>query len=71
MGNLIKKSIKMSTGGMVDLLKKPKKIEPRVMPDPDDEAIRLARKRAIAEQRLRSGRASTILSDTSSGGFGG
>lgn len=33
------------------------------MPVPDDEAVRLAKKRSIASQRARRGRASTIFTD--------
>lgn len=36
--------------------------EPEVMPTADDEASRMARRRAAAEAQSRSGRASTILS---------
>lgn len=36
----------------------------RVMPLPDDEAVRRARKASILKQRGRSGRSSTILSDS-------
>lgn len=36
---------------------------PAVMPTADDERIEAARRRRISEQRARSGRASTILSD--------
>lgn len=36
---------------------------PQIMPLPDDERIRLAKKRRIAEQMQRGGRSSTILSD--------
>jgi hypothetical protein len=35
------------------------------MPLPDDAAAQAARRRSIAEQRQRAGRASTILTDTS------
>jgi hypothetical protein len=38
---------------------------PLVMPLPDDAAAQAARRRSIAEQRQRAGRASTILTDTS------
>lgn len=70
--------IKLSTGpGLAQALfgkKKTKKPTPRVMPDIEDEAIQMARKRSIARQRRRTGRASTILSDgtrSSGSGFGG
>lgn len=36
--------------------------EPTVMPQPDDEASRRAKKRSLATQRARGGRTSTILS---------
>lgn len=38
--------------------------EPAVMPDADEEAVRAARRRQIAEIQARSGRASTILTQT-------
>ena len=34
--------------------------EPAVAPDPDDKAIKTAKRRRVAERRLRSGRLSTI-----------
>lgn len=37
---------------------------PTVMPDADDEAVKGARRRQIAEIQARSGRASTILSQS-------
>lgn len=37
---------------------------PTVMPDPDDELLKLSRKRSAAEQAQKSGRVSTILTDT-------
>lgn len=36
---------------------------PAVMPTPDDEAVRLAKRRQIAQMQAMGGRASTILSD--------
>lgn len=42
---------------------------PMVMPDTDDEALAKARRKRIAAQRARSGRTSTVLSDTD--GLGG
>ena len=39
-----------------------------VMPLPDDDAVKKARKRSYAAQRRRSGRMSTILSQSASGG---
>lgn len=38
---------------------------PTVMPTPDDEALKAARKRKLAKDMGRSGRLSTILSDDS------
>lgn len=50
-------------------LKKKKAAEPedgpKIMPLPDDEAVKQARKRSIAAQMQRGGRASTLLSDSS------
>lgn len=43
---------------------------PIVMPLPDDEAVKRARKAAIAKQIGRGGRSSTILSDGDSLGGG-
>lgn len=37
---------------------------PVVMPEPDDEELKKARKRNMAEQMSRSGRLSTILSES-------
>lgn len=45
----------------------------KVMPLPDDEAIKRAKKQAISRQMSRGGRSSTILSqssDTLGGGYG-
>lgn len=45
-------------------------VEPeRKMPMPDDEAVKKARRRSIAAQRARTGRASTIFTDQE--GLGG
>ena len=45
--------------------------KPKVMPNPDDDAIRAAKKKSIAAIMNRSGRASTILSgDSDSGSLG-
>ena len=41
----------------------PKIPEEKVMPLADEEAAKKARKKSIAKQRARAGRASTILSD--------
>lgn len=43
---------------------------PIVMPLPDDEAVKLAKRRSIAAQMGRGGRSSTILSDGDSLGGG-
>lgn len=40
---------------------------PAVMPTPDDEAIRLARKRSITQQLSRGGRQSTLLTQAPAG----
>lgn len=40
-------------------------------PMPDDKMKNQAKRRSIAEQRARQGRASTILSDTSNDALGG
>lgn len=40
---------------------------PPPMPEPDDEAAKKARRRSIDEQRSRSGRLSTILTEGGSG----
>ena len=42
---------------------------PNVMPTPDDEAVKRARRRSVIEQMNRDGRQSTILSEDS--GLGG
>ncbi len=65
----MKKILNVATFGLAGALlggKKKKKDEPApvaptVMPEPDDERIRLARKRSIASQLGRRGRDSTIL----------
>ena len=38
---------------------------PTIMPEPDDEALKQARKRKMASDMSRSGRLSTMLSDSS------
>lgn len=54
---------------MAGLFSKPKIPEPaaiepvKIMPLPDDEAVKKAKKTATTRQRQRQGRASTILSD--------
>lgn len=53
---------------LVALMNKPKS----VMPTPDDQAVRAARRRSITQQLLRRGRASTIMSaDVTSEPLGG
>ena len=37
--------------------------KPKVMPSPDDDAAKLARRRSMASQVKRGGRASTILTE--------
>lgn len=49
-------------------LKKPKVAPAPVMPLPDDEEVRRARKRSIVRQLGRSGRSSTILTSDRMGG---
>jgi len=44
--------------------KTPEITPPTVMPDTDEEAVKAARRRQIAEVQTRSGRASTILSQS-------
>lgn len=39
---------------------------PKLMPVPDDEAAKLAKRRSLARQRARAGRASTILTQDTS-----
>lgn len=46
----------------------PEPEEPTVMPDADEAALMKKRKANIAKQQQRSGRASTILSDSKLGG---
>lgn len=41
---------------------------PTVMPVPDDQAVQQAKRRSIAAQMARRGRASTILTDSQSSG---
>lgn len=45
--------------------------EPTVMPTADDESVKQAKRRSIAAQVARRGRASTILTDTESEKLGG
>ena len=51
-------------GGGNDTPAPPSPTAPTVMPTPDDQAVQAAKKRSIAAQVARRGRASTILSDT-------
>lgn len=75
MSGLIRKSVSASTGGRMGKKFRPKKPKSIAMPEADDEAIRMARKRSVARQKRRTGRISTILSggsNTSTGsGYGG
>lgn len=58
-----------AVNGILGLKKKKKPDEPedgpKIMPLPDDEAVKQARKKSIAAQMQRGGRASTLLSDSS------
>lgn len=63
------KLVKSVVGGIVDIFtgggsaqSAPAVAAPTVMPSPDDEAIRAAKKKSIAAIVGRQGRASTILS---------
>lgn len=69
MSELIRKSVNVSTGGVLGKKKVKPKSKTLVMPTPDDPAIALAKKRSIAKQRSRTGRVSTILSQGA--GYGG
>lgn len=72
----MRKILDIGTFGLAGALfggkKKPKPVEtaaaPAVMPTPDDEKIRLARKRSIVTQLGRKGRESTMLSGDRLGG---
>jgi len=48
-----------------DVIDKPPVIPPKVIPLPDQDTIDEAKRRSLAAQLARSGRASTILSDSS------
>lgn len=50
-------------GGGRDAPPPPVVEKPKIMPTPDDDAVKRKRRKSIAEQLTRSGRASTILSD--------
>ena len=68
MSKVIKKVVKASTGILGGLggetPKMPAQEKAKVMPSPDDEAANLARRKSIATQRKKGGRASTILTNT-------
>lgn len=73
----MKKILKVATfgllGGILGGGKKKDKAQPApaapaVMPTPDDESVRMARKRAIVQQMGRRGRSSTILTGDRLGG---
>lgn len=57
---------KMMSGGDDKGSSAPAVAAPSVMPNPDDAAAQAARRKSISDQMARRGRASTILSDTSS-----
>lgn len=65
MGDVVKRIVSPITDTVFGE-KKPKSLirSQRAAPTPDDEAAKKARRRAVAEQVLRSGRESTILSST-------
>lgn len=69
MSELIRKSVNVSTGGVLGKKKVKSKSKTLVMPTPDDAAIALAKKKSVARQRGRTGRVSTILSQGA--GYGG
>lgn len=70
MSELIRKSINISTFGLLGKKDKSVRNKPRVMPSADDEEIKMAKRRSIARQQRRGGRVSTILSGGSSSGSG-
>jgi hypothetical protein len=49
------------------IIASPAVTSPPVMPVPDDDAAKNAKRRSVLRQRRRSGRQSTILSDPTSG----
>lgn len=59
---LLTKSI---LGSSSPIIQAPTITPPKVMPVPDDTAVKDAQKRSLIRQRRRSGRQSTILTDTS------
>ena len=65
MGGAVKKVVKSVSGilGAGGAPKIPQPPKPKVMPSPDDDAAKLAKRRSIATQVKRGGRASTILTD--------
>lgn len=48
----------------------PEVVEPAVMPDPDDKAIKVTQRRKAAKRRMRSGRLSTMDSSPQGTSFG-
>lgn len=66
MGGLIKKAIgtPLKLLGLGGKKSAAPDAEPTLMPDANDEAVRKAKKRSAMKQKQRTGRASTILSDT-------
>lgn len=75
MAKKVFKTILSPVGSLLGVFGKDKKKPstekgPVVMPLPDDEATKLAKKRSIAAQMQRGGRSSTILSEGSTlGGY--
>lgn len=66
MGKLVKKAVKKSLNLVgVGKGKKSAPAAPNVMPLPDDEAVKRAKKRAALTTTSRTGRASTFLSGDS------
>jgi hypothetical protein len=53
---------RLGVGELATGPKMPKLPEPLAMPLPDEEQVRLARRRSLVQQVTRRGRASTILS---------
>ena len=58
-------------GGGGDVVAAPAITSPPVMPTPDDAAVKAAKRRSIAEQIRRRGRASTILESNQTETLGG
>ena len=75
MGDILKTSNKLDPlhlGSMLGIVEEPAAViaaptpaPVTPMPEPDDAAVKKARRRSMVAQRQRSGRASTILSDDS------